>query len=164
MTQTIFFWLIVALLAAIGETLTTGLFLAALAVAAVIVAITALVLPLALQVLLFAGLSLAGIAVFRPIAVHALGLDTIHHLPEPSHLPHIVGRKAIVTQTVNADSGQIRIGSGEFWTARPYELNDSFPTGTPVEVLFVENLTALVAPVETVPAAETPEAADQKGT
>lgn len=149
-------WLVVAVAAAIGEMLTAGLFLAPVALAAVLVAVAALVAPVVIQILLFGALSLAGIAVVRPIAVNLLGLDSIHQLPEMRDQAHIVGKRGIVTQTVDAGGGQIRIGSGEFWTARPYELNESIPVGAPVEVLLVENLTALVAPT-VKPAALEPE-------
>lgn len=141
-------WIVIALVAAIGEMLTTGLFLAALAVAALLTGLTAPVLPLAFQVLVFAVLSITGLAVFRPIAVHALGLDADRALEHFDVSNHIVGKRAVVTETVESDRGQIRIGGGEFWSARPYNPDDVIPAGRQVEVLLVENLTALVAPEE----------------
>lgn len=141
-------WIVIAVLAAIGEMLTTGLFLAALAVAALFTAASALVLPLAVQVLLFAALSLTGLGVFRPLVVHALRLDADRALEWPGGNTHILGKRAVVTETVDADRGQIRIGSGEFWSARPYNPDDIIPAGRQVEVLLVEHLTALVVPEE----------------
>jgi len=69
-------WLVIALGAAIGELLTTGLFLASFAMASVITAVLSFVLiSSSLEVVVFAVLSLVGIAIFRPVLVSALGWD-----------------------------------------------------------------------------------------
>lgn len=140
------FWIVVAVISAIGEMMTAGLFLAALAAAAALTGLSALFLPLLLQVALFAGLSIAGLAFIRPLAVHALALDRVHDAGRLEDRSHIQGKHGIVTQTVDMGGGQIRIGNGEFWSARPYEPGDVIPAGRQVEVLLVDNLTALVAP------------------
>jgi hypothetical protein len=41
----------------------------------------------------------------------------------------------------------VRIGDGEFWSARSYDPDDLIPIGAPAEVMVVDGLTALVAPV-----------------
>lgn len=141
------FWLVVALLAGVGEVLTTGLFLAIVAVAAVLAAIVALVLPVVLvQVALFAGASLAGIAFLRPVLIRALGTDSGAH---SARLPQsqLVGRRATVTRTVDSAGGQVRIGDGEFWSARAYDPDDLIPVGAPAEIMVIDGLTALVSPV-----------------
>ncbi|HEX6506134.1 MAG TPA: NfeD family protein, partial [Chloroflexota bacterium] len=118
-------WLVVALLAAIGEVLTTGLFLAIVAVAAVITAVIALAVPFVIiQILVFAGLSLGGIAFVRPVLVRSIGLDALSHSSGTITQSHIVGRRATVTRTVDAYGGQIRIGEGEFWSAKSYDPDD----------------------------------------
>jgi membrane protein implicated in regulation of membrane protease activity len=74
----------------------------------------------------------------------------------------VVGRQAVVTQAVDAQEGQIRIGQGEFWSARSFDPQERIPVGTRVEVLMVEGITALVAPV--TPAAQLESTvAEQKG-
>jgi membrane protein implicated in regulation of membrane protease activity len=140
-------WLIVAILAATGEVLSTGLFLASVAVAALVTALVAIVLPIAVvDVALFAGLSLLGVLVIRPIVVHAIGLDSlVQHGGEISQ-PRLAGKRAIVTHQVDAHGGQVRIGQGEFWSARLYEGTKPIAVGEPVEIVFIDGITALVEP------------------
>jgi membrane protein implicated in regulation of membrane protease activity len=158
-------WLVVALLAAVGEMLTTGLFLALVAVAAAITALVALVLPVALaQVLIFAGLSLGGIAFIRPALVRAVGIDALTHSTGQVSQTRIVGRRATVTRTVDAEGGQVRIGEGEFWSARAYDPNDLIPVGAKVDIMTVDGLTALVTPVVPLPLEEDSHVISQKGT
>lgn len=146
--QAMIVWLVVAVIALIGEVMTTGLFLGSVAVAALVTAFVALAIPfVTLQILIFAGLSLFGILMIRPFAVSALGLDTVQHSGEIQER-HLTGRRAVVTQTVDAHGGQIRIGHGEFWSAQLYaELEDPLLPGELVEIQYVEGLTAHVAPV-----------------
>lgn len=140
-------WFVVAVLAAIGELLSYDLFLAPVAVAAIVTAIVALVLPVALQMGIFASLSLLGIMFLRPVIKHALGLENLSRDLAAATPSHIVGRRGIVTQTVDALGGQIRIGQGEFWTARPFDPTHTIGRGEVAEVLFVEGIAAVVEPV-----------------
>lgn len=157
-------WLVVALAAAIGEMVSMTLFLAVVAMAAVVAAILAVVLPAAIgvQIVVFAALALVGIAVFRPVLVNALGVSGATHISGPVSQTHIVNRRAIVTRSVDSAGGQIRIGEGEFWSARAFEPSDVLSPGTKVEVVLVDGLTALVIPV-TQHALES-QASVQKGT
>lgn len=141
-------WLLVAILAAIGEVVTTGLFLATVAAAAVVAAIASLVIhALVIQLALFAVLSLVGILLVRPILVRLLGIDSLSHAAGTSTQAHIVGRRATVTRTVDAHGGQIRIGQSEFWSARSYDANQRILPGKSVEIVLVDGITALVDPV-----------------
>jgi membrane protein implicated in regulation of membrane protease activity len=137
----------VAILAAIGEVLTTGLFLASVAAAAVITALVSLIVPFeAVQVAVFAVLSLLGILVIRPLVISAVGRDSlVHHNGEISQ-PRLAGKHAIVTHQVDAYGGQVRIGQGEFWTARLYDGTKPIPVGEPVQIVLVDGITALVEP------------------
>src|SRR5579884_1827090 len=137
-------WLVIAGLAALGELLSYDLFLAPVAVAALVIAVIAPVSPFPVQVGLFAGLSLLGIAFLRPIIKHALGLDSRIGDTAPIGHSNVVGRRGIVTQTVDADSGQIRIGEGEFWTARSFDPTHTLVAGEAVEVVVVDGIAALV--------------------
>jgi membrane protein implicated in regulation of membrane protease activity len=143
-------WVVIALLAVVGEVMTTGLFLASLAVAAVVAAVAAIFLPVILQAAIFGGVGLAAIAVLRPFVLHALGMESHDLLAGQVTHSHLLGRRAVVTNTVEPGAGLIRVGEGEFWTARPYNETDVIPAGTPVEILLVDGLTALVAPVEPI--------------
>lgn len=143
-------WLVIAGLAALGELLSYDLFLAPVALAALVVAVIALVAPLPLQVGLFGVLSLLGIMVLRPIIRHALGLDSRIGDTEPVGHDNVMGRRGIVTQTVDAASGQIRLGQGEFWTARPLDPDHTFARGDAVEVVLIDGIAALVEAVPPV--------------
>jgi membrane protein implicated in regulation of membrane protease activity len=142
------FWLVVALLAGVGEVMTTGLFLGIVAVAAVAIAILSLLVPSVLiDIALFAGLSLGGIVFLRPALIRTFGIDSLAHASGHVTQSQLVGRRATVTRTVDSAGGQVRIGDGEFWSARSYDPDDLIPIGAPAEVMVVDGLTALVAPV-----------------
>jgi len=157
-------WIVIAIVAVVGEVLTTGLFLASIALAAVVTAVLSILLPGLVQVAVFAGLSLAGIAVFRPIVVHALGMEASPQVTGPVSHSHLVGRRAVVTRTVDGTGGQIRVGEGEFWSARAFDEDDIFPPGTSVEILLVTGLTALVASVSPPALPPDTDATHTKGT
>ena len=146
-----FIWLIVAVLAAIGEVLTTGLFLATVAVAAAITAVLAILFPGVIQIIAFAGLTLGGLAVVRPLVVRTLGLETALFLPNPAGHSHIMGRRAVVTRAVDAGGGQVRIGDGEFWSARAFDPDDRLEVGSSAEIVLVDGLTAVVSPLPALP-------------
>lgn len=160
------FWLGVGIAAAIGEVMSAGLFLASVAVAALITAIVAFFLPasifLAVQVVVFAALSLLGIAVLRPVVMNALGWHPTDQITGPTYHSHLSGKRAVVTRAVDANGGQIRIGEGEFWSARAFDPDDSMAAGQTVEIVLVEGLTALVAPLPQ-PALDSPVSVE-KGT
>lgn len=141
-------WLVVAVLAAIGEAVTLGLFLAPVALAAIVVGILAFIINPALQVGVFAALTLLGIAFVRPAIKHSLGIESLAEIGHTTGHTHLMGRRGIVTQNVDGYGGQIRIGTGEFWSARTFEPTETIPAGEPVQVVLVEGLNALVERVE----------------
>jgi membrane protein implicated in regulation of membrane protease activity len=130
--------------------LTTGLFLACVAAAAAVLAVIAIVLPaftIPLQIAAFGGLSILGILVIRPLLVRTLGLDMlVQHSGEIAQ-PRMSGRRAVVTQRVDGHGGQIRIGVGEFWSARSFDAEEVIEPGETVEIMVVDGLTALVTRV-----------------
>jgi membrane protein implicated in regulation of membrane protease activity len=157
-------WLVVAVLAAIGEIVTFDLFLASVAAAAVITAVLAVLIPIVIiQVAAFAGLSLVGIAFVRPAIKHALGIESVTHLTGAVPQSYLAGRRGVVTQAVDGSGGQIRIGQGEFWSARSYDPSDTIPVSTPVEVVLVDGLTALVERVAPPILAADTDVVSQKG-
>lgn len=134
-------WAIAAILLAVGELLTPGLFfLGPIAVAAVLAALVAAVgAGAAVQLIVFLGASIASVAVLRPVARR--------HLRTPPMLrtgtAALVGSKAVVIQRVDIDGGRVRIG-GEEWSARAYIDDQVLEPGARVEVAKIEGATALV--------------------
>jgi membrane protein implicated in regulation of membrane protease activity len=134
-------WAIAALLLAIGEILTPGLFfLGPVALAAVAAAIAAVAgAAVWLQVIVFAGASLASVGILRPIARAHL------HMPAAlrTGTAALVGAPAVVLQRVDQHGGRVRIG-GEEWSARAFMPDQVLEPGTKVEVVKIEGATALV--------------------
>jgi membrane protein implicated in regulation of membrane protease activity len=138
-------WLVWALLAvalAVGEILTPGMFfLGPVALAALVAMIVALVpgAPIWLEILVFAGASVASLGVLRPIARA--------HIKTPRAIrtgtAALEGAKAVVLQRVDDMGGRVKIG-GEEWSARSYVADEVFDPGTKVEVAKIEGATALV--------------------
>ena len=134
-------WAIVAVLLAVGEVFTPGLFfLGPVALAAVAAGIVALLGGGAIvQLLVFIVGAIASVLVIRPVARS--------HLRMPTELrtgtAALTGAKAVVVQRVDADGGRVRIG-GEVWSARAYLEGQVLEPGTRVEVVKIEGATALV--------------------
>ena len=127
---------------AIGELLTPGLFFlgpVALAAGAAAIVAAARRGGVGSTIVFIVARSLS-LAVLRPIArrarAHARALRT--------GTDALVGRKAVVTQQVDAHGGRVRIG-GEEWSARAYLDDQVLAEGATVDVVQIEGATALVA-------------------
>jgi membrane protein implicated in regulation of membrane protease activity len=134
-------WSIAAVLLAVGEIFTPGLFfLGPVALAAVAAAFVAAVgAGAVVQLIVFIAGSLASLAFLRPLArAHV-------HMPAMlrTGTAALVGTKGIVVQRVDASSGLVKIG-GEEWSARPLLDGQVFEPGTQVEVAEIKGATALV--------------------
>jgi membrane protein implicated in regulation of membrane protease activity len=134
-------WAIVAVVLAVGELVTPGLFfLGPVALAAVAAAVVAAVgLGIAVQLIVFIAGAIASVAVLRPIARAHLHMPAMIRTGTAA----LVGAKATVVQRVDANGGRVRIG-GEEWTARPYVDDAVFEPGARVEVAEIRGATALV--------------------
>jgi membrane protein implicated in regulation of membrane protease activity len=134
-------WSIAAVLLAIGEILTPGLFfLGPVALAAVAGAISSLFgAPLLLQLIIFALASFASLALLRPIARRHLSMP--HAIRTGSAA--LVGAPAIVLKRVDANGGLVRIG-GEEWSAKAFMPDQVLEPGMRVEVAEISGATALV--------------------
>ena len=134
-------WLIAAVLLAIGELLTPGLFfLGPVAVAAVGAAITAGVGGgIILELIVFIAVSLGSLAFLRPIARRHIRMPALTRTGTAA----LVGTKALVLQRVDANGGRVRIG-GEEWSARAFFEEQTLEPGARVEVAKIEGATALV--------------------
>lgn len=134
-------WMVAAGVLAVGEIFTLSFFLGPISVAAVTAAIVAAVGGgLAVQWLVFIAVSLASLAVLRPIAKR--------HLRTPAQIrtgtAALVGGTAVVVERVDRDGGQVKL-AGEIWTARAYDEDEVYEPGARVEVLKIDGATALVA-------------------
>jgi membrane protein implicated in regulation of membrane protease activity len=134
-------WAILAVLLALGELATPGLFFLGPVALATLPALIVSVLggPAWLQVLVFIAGSLASLLVLRPIARGHLKMPEITRTGTAA----LIGARATVLERVDADGGRVRIG-GEEWSARAYMDDQVIEPGTRVEVAKIEGATALV--------------------
>ena len=134
-------WAVAAVLLAIGELLTPGLFfLGPVALAAVAAAIVAaLGAGVVVQLIVFIVGAIASLAVLRPIARAHLQMPALVRTGAAA----LEGGRAVVLQRVDVNGGRVRIG-GEEWSARPYLEDQVIEPGTRVEVVKIQGATALV--------------------
>jgi len=135
-------WVVLAVLLAIGEVLTPGLFfLGPLAIAAVAAAVaSALGAGTVASVVVFLLGSLLSLVLLRPIARRHVRLPALSRTGTDA----LVGRRAIVTRKVDGVGGRVRIG-GEEWSARSYLDDEEYAEGSTVDVVKIEGATALVS-------------------
>ncbi len=140
--MTVVVWVVVAVALAIGELLTPGLFfLGPLALAAAVAALAAGVGAGAVSsTIVFIVTGLASLLVLRPIARRHVRLPALSR----TGVDALIGRKALVTRTVDVHGGRVRIG-GEEWSARAYLDGEVLEEGATVDVVKIEGVTALVA-------------------
>jgi membrane protein implicated in regulation of membrane protease activity len=134
-------WAIAAALLAVGELLTPGLFfLGPVALAAVVAAILAVIgLSTAVQFIVFIVVSIASVAILRPLARSHLRVPPMLRTGTAA----LVGSKALVLERVDAHGGRVKIG-GEEWSARSFMEDQVIEPGARVEVVEIQGATALV--------------------
>lgn len=91
------------------------------------------------QVVVFAVISTAGIAVVRPIANR-------HRAQRPqlaTGVDALKGRQAVVLERVDASGGRIKL-AGEVWSARALDTGSVYEVGQEVDVVDIEGATAIV--------------------
>ena len=137
------FWIIAAIVLAVGEMLTLSFFLAPFAGGALLAAIVDAAgggVVLSWGIFILASLLL--LLVVRPIARS--------HRKMPAQLrtgtAALIGRRAVVVERIaNHEAvGAIRIDNGDVWTARSYDEDETYDVGTRVEVVEIRGATALV--------------------
>jgi membrane protein implicated in regulation of membrane protease activity len=94
----------------------------------------------ALQLVAFVAISLALLAVVRPVAKRHLTQRTPLQL---DGVDAVIGLTARVTQAVDRHGGRIRLGADE-WSARSQHEGEAFAIGQTVRILQVEGATAVV--------------------
>jgi membrane protein implicated in regulation of membrane protease activity len=111
--------------------------------AAITALLAALGLPFTLQLVVFVPLTLALLTLVRPRS-----LALLHGHSQPRTLSahsKMVDRTAYVESEVSNDRGLVRLGTGEFWTARAYPPGTVIPKGSSVRIMFVDGLTVHVS-------------------
>ena len=134
-------WAILAVLLAVGEIFTPGLFfLGPIALAALAATVAAAVGgSIWVQIVVFGVGSFAAVGLLRPIARAHLTMPRAIRTGAAA----LEGAKAIVLQRVDSRGGRVKIG-GEEWSARSYLPDEEFDVGTEVEVAQIQGATALV--------------------
>ena len=134
-------WFSGAVLLSIAEVLGAEFVLLMLGGGALITAGFAVFFPelLWLQLIVFALSSVALVLGLRPMLLRK------YYQPAKirSGIEAIIGSKATVVSTVDADGGQVKIG-GEVWSARAFFEGQVYEPGARVEVAKIEGATALV--------------------
>ena len=91
------------------------------------------------QVLAFVVVSVALIAVVRPIAVR-------HSAQRPqlaTGVEALKGKQAVVLERVDGSGGRIKL-AGEVWSARSLDAGSAYEVGQEVDVVEIEGATAIV--------------------
>jgi membrane protein implicated in regulation of membrane protease activity len=134
-------WLIVGVVLAVAELFTLDFVLIMLGAGAFAAALTAVLSgPVPVQLGVFAVVSALGLVAVRPAIRRRL-----HRGAEPAVMgvDAIEGTEATVVEEVAEGRGMVKIG-GELWSARPYDVTQTFTTGTQVRVVEIRGATALV--------------------
>lgn len=95
---------------------------------------------LAVQLLVFAGVSMVLLLVTRPAAMKLMNSNT-----EKTNVNSLLGKQALVVQKIDnlAQSGQVRINDIE-WMARTSDNSESIPEGTVVVIKEIHGVKLLV--------------------
>ncbi len=149
------FWAVLAVAAFVGELLTVSFFLLFFSFgAAVALGMALLGFGLAVQATGFVLATAAGVLVLRSPLVHRLASRGGERY---EGYRGIAGECGVVTEAIEpGGKGTVRVGSGEFWTARSLRYGEKLGTGARVRVLDTDGLTALVAAVEETEGGEDP--------
>ena len=142
----IVFWAVLAVLAFVGELLTVSFFLLFLSLGALAgLTLAALDLGIAAQAIGFVAASALSMAVLRPALMHRISFRGSERYESRNA---VTGRSGVVTDAIEpGGSGTVRIGSGDFWTARSVYPEQGIEEGTRVRVLDTDGVTALVEAV-----------------
>ena len=142
-------WAGAAVLLGVAEMLSLDLILIMVAVGAVAGMVLAVAgAPIALQMLVAAGVSVAMLGLVRPTLAKRLhgGPDLVQGHGK------LVGQRGVVTEEITGlQVGRIKLG-GEIWSAAPYDDNVTIAPGETVEVLQIKGATAYVHPIPSLDA------------
>ncbi|WP_431695659.1 NfeD family protein [Kocuria rhizophila] len=137
------FWLIIMLALAAIEMLTLDFLFLMMSLAALVTAGMSLVLDsFALQVVLFAVVSVLLVFLIRPLALHRLNRSSS---TTRSNTDRLIGLPCTVLEPVSRHSGLVRL-EGDVWTAR-CAAGTELPEGVDAWVHRIDGATAVVADV-----------------
>ena len=145
MSEMLIFWLVLLIVAIVVEVLTMGLTTIWFAGGALVAILAAMLhLPIWLQIILFAGVSLTLLFFTRPVAVKYFNRDRIK-----TNVESRVGRQAVVTGEIDniQGIGQVTL-SGQEWSARSTDEKVRIPVGSVVNVVSVSGVKLIVRPDE----------------
>lgn len=134
------FWLAVFIALSVGEAATVGLVCIWFAIGALAAFAAACIgLQFWVQLIVFAAVSVAALALIRPAAARYF-----HTKRSPTNADRVVNQSALVTETVDneAGAGQVNV-MGQVWSARS-ELGVVIPAGTQVKVKRIEGVKVFV--------------------
>lgn len=141
------FWAVLAALAFVGELVSVSFFLLFFSLGAVVALGLAFAgFGIAAQAVGFVVATALSMVVLRPALLNRLALGEAEGYQKPGGL---LGKSGVVMDVIEpGGSGTVRIGSGEFWTARSLHSRERIELGTRVRVLDTDGLTALVEVVD----------------
>jgi membrane protein implicated in regulation of membrane protease activity len=142
----IVFWAVLAALAFVGELLSVSFFLLFLSLGALVGLIAAsLGFEIAAQAVAFVAASALSMAILRPALMHRISFRGSERYESRDS---VMGKSGVVTDAIEpGGSGTVRIGSGDFWSARSVYPEQSIEAGARVRVLDTNGITALVEAV-----------------
>lgn len=141
MSEMMILWLVVLIVSIVVEIISLGLTSIWFAGGAIVALIlSAVSLPLWLQILVFLVVSIVLMIFTRPIAVKYFNKDRVR-----TNVESMIGRQAIVISEVNnlQGIGQVTVG-GQEWTARSEDDNKNLAVGTVVQVVAVNGVKLIV--------------------
>jgi membrane protein implicated in regulation of membrane protease activity len=143
----VIFWVVLAALAFVGEIMTVSFFLLFFALGATVgVLLAFLGFGMGVQIVGFVAASLLSMAVLRPALLNRLAIGYGDNYDSPHNL---TGKGGVVMKEIEpGESGTVKIGNGEFWTARSLYPDQRIEKGAKVRVLDTDGLTALVESTE----------------
>jgi membrane protein implicated in regulation of membrane protease activity len=146
----VIFWVVLAALAFVGEIMTVSFFLLFFALGATVGVLLAFFgFGMGVQIAGFVAASLLSMAVLRPALLNRLAVGYGNSYESPHNL---TGKGGVVMKDIEpGESGTVKIGNGEFWTARSLYPDQRIEKGAKVRVLDTDGLTALVEAMEVEP-------------
>jgi membrane protein implicated in regulation of membrane protease activity len=135
------FWIVLAVVLAVGEIFSLSLYLAPFAGGALVAALVdAVGGGLAFSLVAFLVASSALLMALRPIARAHLRTG----LTMRTGTAALVGRDATTLERIARDGGMVKL-EGETWSARPFDDDDVIEAGRRVTVMEIRGATALVS-------------------
>jgi membrane protein implicated in regulation of membrane protease activity len=133
-------WLIIGIVLVVAEVLSGAFVLVMLGSAALVAAVVAAVgVGPVISAVVFAAAAAAGITLARPALVRRMHAGD--HVK--TNVDALVGSKALVTATVDAHAGQVKV-NGEIWSARSYDETEVLEPGRTVTIMSISGATAVV--------------------